>query len=495
MFRSFYTKLSLLFLVLMISLGLAIAVLSARSFADFADETEQKLNRSLASELAARLEPTLEDGIPDEVVEAELRDIRRVNPRVEVYLLDPEGALMARYLLDGDTEVVRGTVDLGPVRRFIAGNDPPILGDDPTHAERAKPFSAATIRIMGKPNCFVYVILSGSDYDSVAEMVRGSYILKATARGVGLSLLLAGIVGLGLFGLLTRRLRAITEVVSRFAQGHFDERTKDTSSDELGQLASSFNAMADTIASNVAELQRVDRQRRELVANVSHDLRSPLSSMQGYLETIVMKDETLTAEDRARYLQVVLRNTESLNMLVAELFELSMLDAEQVMFKPEPFSVSELAHDVVQQFAPEAERSGVRLITDHGGALNLVFADIALVERVLSNLIDNAIRFTPDGGIVRVESRGVNGEVVVEVADTGAGIPAEDLPHVFDRFYKVDKSRTRSRGGAGLGLAIANKIVGLHGGRLKVESAEGKGTTFGFSLRAWRDGDTSPETA
>ncbi len=488
MFRSFYTKLSLLFLVLMISLGLAIAVLSARSFAGFADETEQKLNRSLAAELSARLEPMLEDGIPDEVVEAELREIRRVNPRVEVYLLDPDGELIARYLLDGDTEVVRGTVDLGPVKRFIEGADPPILGDDPTHAERSKPFSAATIRIMGKPNCFVYVILSGSEYDSVADMVRGSYILKATARAVGLSLLLAGVVGLVLFGLLTRRLRAITEVVSRFAQGHFGERSTDTSTDELGQLASSFNQMADTIASGVAELQRVDRQRRELVANVSHDLRSPLSSVQGYLETIVMKDETLTAEERARYLQVVLRNTESLNILVDELFELSMLDAEQVTLKPEPFSMSELAHDVVQQFGPEAERSGVRLQADHAGELNLVYADIALVERVLSNLIDNAIRFTPDGGTVRVESHGVNGEVVVEVADTGAGIPAEDLPHVFERFYKVDKSRSRSRGGAGLGLAIASKIVGLHGRSLTVESVEGEGTKFRFSLEAWRDG-------
>ncbi|MDX1429125.1 MAG: ATP-binding protein, partial [Rhodothermales bacterium] len=297
-------------------------------------------------------------------------------------------------------------------------------------------------------------------------------------------LVVTGLVGLLLFGFLTRRLRAVTSTVSRFAQGDYDERVQDNASDELGQLAASFNKMADTIVAHIEEMQRVDRQRRELVANVSHDLRSPLSSMQGYLETIGMKEAELSRGQIREYLNVVSRNAQSLSSLVSELFELSKLDADQVTLTKESFSSSELVQDLVLKFKPDADGKGVGLRAEFGEDLHLVHADIALVERAIGNLIDNAIRFTPEGGNVLVRTERIGDEIGISVSDSGPGIPADEVENIFERFYRVEKSRSRDSGGAGLGLAITRRIIQLHGRDVHVDSEVGLGTTFSFRLDA-----------
>ena len=481
MLSSFYTKLSLIFLVLIVALGAAVALVTVRSFDRFADETEQKLNTPLATSLSERLEPLLEDGIPDEAVEAELSRIRTVNPRIDVYLLDSAGVVLAQYLMPDRQPIEDAAVDMDPLHSFLSGVVPPILGTDPAAPGRPKPFSAAPVTIMGKPG-YVYVILAGAQFDSVVGMVRGSYILTAAARALGISLVVTGLVGVLLFGLVTRRLRAVTSSVSRFADGRYEERVDDDSSDELGQLSASFNQMAETIVAHLKALERLDGQRRELVANVSHDLRSPLSSIKGYLETIAMKRNRLTPEEIHTYLEGVSRNAESLSRLVDELFELSKLDAEQVPLRLEQFSASELVQDLVLKFGATAQARGVSIRADLDSELHLVVADISLIERALSNILGNAIAFTSDGGTVTVSTAAVDHDVEISITDTGPGIPEEEHENIFERFYRVDKSRSRNSGGAGLGLAIAQRIVELHGQAIRVRSRVGEGSTFSFRL-------------
>jgi signal transduction histidine kinase len=242
--------------------------------------------------------------------------------------------------------------------------------------------------------------------------------------------------------------------------------------------------MAAAIESGVEKLRLAEQQRTELIANISHDLRSPLTSIRGYLESVLVKDAELTSEQRRELLGISLRNVASFQDLVGELFELARLETRQVEPKREPIQAAELAQDVVLKLRPQAERSGVELAVDGAWELPAVEADIGMIERVLTNLIENALRFTPSGGRVRVGlARRADG-IRVTVADTGTGIAAQDLPHVFERFYRADKSRGRSGGGAGLGLAIARQIVELHGGALGVESPPGQGATFFFDLPA-----------
>ena len=490
MLNSFYAKLSALFLVLIVGLGVVLATFGVRAARQYASEVEQKLNRTLAEEMVPRFEPHLRDSIDTEAIEATIQDMTGINRRIEIYLLERDGALKASFAVP-DAQIEQRRIDLAPVRRFMKGGDLPVLGDDPMAAGTEKPFSAAHIEIMGRTGCYLYVILGSEQYASVANMVGESYILQTALWGLGLVILVTAGVGLLLFRRLTQRLRAMQDVVADFEAGAFGRRVDVTSNDEIGRLGTCFNRMADNLQETMEELRQADRMRRELVANVSHDLRSPIASIQGYLETVHMKDGDLPPQERQRYVKTALRNTKRLNTLVNELFELSKLETKQVEPTIEAFPIAELVQDVVMQYEPRAEEQAVNLRPDLPERHVRVEADIGLVERALSNLIDNAIHYTPEGGQVRVRLDNEQGEVCVAVADTGPGIPEDDLPHIFERFYRVDKSRDRDRGGAGLGLAIAKTILELHGRTLEVESTVGEGTVFRFRLPV-EAGDRSP---
>jgi two-component system OmpR family sensor kinase len=218
--------------------------------------------------------------------------------------------------------------------------------------------------------------------------------------------------------------------------------------------------------------------RRELIASISHDLRTPLASLRGYLETLMLKEKTLSAQERRMYLETAFRQGDYMSHLIEELFELAKLEEVGTDISPEPMQLSELVQDVILKFKLLAEKSEIRLQGQIMPDAPLVYGDIALIERMLGNLLDNAIRHTSRNGTITV-SVGVDVERArLEVIDTGSGIRDPDLPYIFDRFYRADKSRDPASGGAGLGLAIVRRIVDLHGGRITVSSTVGVGTKF-----------------
>jgi two-component system OmpR family sensor kinase len=283
------------------------------------------------------------------------------------------------------------------------------------------------------------------------------------------------LAGLLLFAVLTRRLRRLTRAVEDFQLAGFSGALPpgSNSGDEIDRLTSSINAMAERIAKQVQRLQDIDTQRRELVANVSHDLRTPLASLQGYLETLRLKSDELGREEQLHYLEVAHRHCLHLGRLVEELFDLARLDANEVQPVLEPFSLPELVQDLVHKFELRAAQREVSLQASYDADLPFVMGDIALIERVMDNLIENALRHTPVGGTVTVAVQHVGATLAVQVIDTGSGIAAEDLPYIFERFYQSDKMRTR--GGAGLGLAIARRIVELHGRNISAASSDAHG--------------------
>ena len=201
-----------------------------------------------------------------------------------------------------------------------------------------------------------------------------------------------------------------------------------------------------------------------------------------YTETILLRQHLLTPAERQQYLDTILKNTRSLKRLIFELFELSKLEASHTVPQPEPFSLTELVHDVVQQLAPVARARAVVLRVAPAPTVPFACADVGLLERVLQNLLDNALRHTPAGGQVCVDVAPANGRLALHVRDTGPGIAPPDLPHIFNRFYRTDQVRRKSQGGLGLGLAIARRIVELHGGELTASSPPGQGACFTFSV-------------
>ena len=481
---SFYGRISAVFLTLVLLLVLVQILVSSNASLRFVNESEQKLNRHLARDIASEFEPFVQDSINYGEIEHAIHYLMVINPRIEIYLLDQDGAILTFFAVPKE-KVRAESLAMGPIREYLGDDsDMPILGDDPRNPGKRKPFSVAPIEIGRGESGYLYVILGSEQYDSVADMIRGSFIMRMGLLNLLAAFVCTGIAGLVLFAILTRRLQRMTRAVTRFAQGNYSSRVEMASDDEIGQLAGAFDQMADTIVANMEELQKTDDLRRELVANVSHDLRSPLASIQGYLETILIKEETLSPEERQKYLEIIFNNTTMLSKLVGELFELSKLEAKQITPVPEPFSMAELAQDVVMKFQPMAEASRIRIEAVLPKGLPLVHADLALVERALSNLIDNAIRYTEAGGVVKVELEKQGETVGVIVSDTGEGIPAEDLPRIFEKFYHVDKSRTRKHSGAGLGLAIAEKILEIHDSQIQVRSIVNEGTTFSFALGA-----------
>jgi signal transduction histidine kinase len=229
----------------------------------------------------------------------------------------------------------------------------------------------------------------------------------------------------------------------------------------------------------VERLERSDRQRRNLTADVAHELRTPLHIIQGNLEGVLDG----VYEPTADHVEVTLEETRQLSRLVEDLRTLSLAEAGQLPLVKEPVDVTELLADVRTSFSGQAEAAGLDLQVEVGGDLPTITGDVGRLDQVLGNLVANAVRHTPEGGCITLRAEAKKGFVRIIVRDTGEGIPAEDLPYIFDRFWKGDKSRTRAGGaGSGLGLAIARQLVQAHEGTIRVESKVGRGTTFVIDL-------------
>jgi len=481
-------KLSAAMLVIVVLLGGAFYQIDRYSVRMYYEELSQRLNSSLAM-YVVNAEPLISDGVVNRGALSELANRAMViNPTAEIYLLAPDGEIIGHAV--PPEEVVVDRIDVGPIRDLLSESRPlPIKGINPRNPDARKVFSAFPVADPGSADShagYLYVVLGGSQYEAAAEQVSGSDKQRMVASGILLLVLAAFFAGTLLFSFLTRRLRQLTADVSEFTERQFEADRPVAAAaqprDEIDQLRNACHYMATTIQQQLSSLQESDRLRRELVTNISHDLRTPLATMQGYIETLIIKDEALDPQTRKQYLEVARKHAAHLGNLIQDLFELAMLDSSRVTPVFEEFLITELIHDVVQEFALQAEEANVSFQVDPPDAAISVYADISLIQRVLENLVGNALKYTPEGGKVSISVRPASAGVGVSVADTGSGISEEALPHIFDRFYKADQKDARDDGSMGLGLAIAKRILELHESEISVSSEERRGTRFHFDL-------------
>ncbi|MBX3010320.1 MAG: HAMP domain-containing protein [Caldilineaceae bacterium] len=292
---------------------------------------------------------------------------------------------------------------------------------------------------------------------------------------------IAVVIGYFLSAALTDKINALRAAARAIANGELDTRVRIPGQDEVSELAESFNNMAVQLESAAAKQREVETLRRELVAWVGHDLRTPLTSVRAIVEALAdgMVDDPATA---ARYLRTAKRDIYALSLLIDNLFEMAQIDAGGLQLERQPNSLNDLVSDTLESFRTLADEKAVTLQGHVTPDVDPVEMDARLIGRVLANLISNALRHSQRGGSVQVYARSVAGGVEVSVRDTGEGIRPEDLPHIFDQFYRGEKSRSRATGGAGLGLAIARSFIEAHGGTIRAESKVGSGTRFIFFL-------------
>lgn len=297
----------------------------------------------------------------------------------------------------------------------------------------------------------------------------------AWSRGALWSLVVGASAAGGLSYMVSKRivqpLIQMEEITQKFAGGHLEERVPSNDIPELNQLATSFNRMA-------ADLEGVEQRRRELVSDLSHELRTPLTIVQGYLEGL----SDGTVEPTPDIYQLLSRETERMRRLVNDLQELSKMEAGYLPIDAQPMDLYPLLDSVVQRFSDQLlVQDDLKILLDYAPSVPWVRADAGRVEQIVVNLMSNALRYTPSGSIT-IRAWRQQERVWVAVADTGRGIASEDLPHVFERFWRADRSRDRHSGGTGIGLAICQRLVELQGGTIQVQSQLGEGTTFQFSL-------------
>lgn len=483
-------RLSVVFAVLLLVCSGTSAWMQVRANRMHEAEVIQGLSRGLAEHIAANTQLMDANGMKPDAVRRLFGQLMVVNPSVEVYLLDAQGRITGHAAPEGHLR--RMDVDLAPIHRLLDGEALPIYGDDPRNADVRKVFSAAPLRVDGREVGYVYVVLLGEAHDRFAARGATSAALNTALWSIGLVAALCLLAGLAAFALITRPLRRLTDTVRDFDIDAAPVALPVVSVDELASrqarpndeivvLERAFRQMVERLGTQWRTLTRQDQERRELIANISHDLRTPLSSLHGYLETLSLKDATLTADERRRYLGIALDQSRKVGALAQSLFELARLEHGFVQPEAEPFSVTDLIQDVFQKFELSAESRGVALRAELAPQIPAARADLGLIERVFTNLLDNALRYTPAGGEITVTVAPVGADIEVLVSDTGPGIPQSAREGLFERPFTVGGARREG----GLGLRIVHRILQLHDRRITlvdIAGNGGQGATFRFTL-------------
>lgn len=485
--RTLYAKLSVALFLLLLVLGTVTVIVTVHTSRMYMLEVQQRLHRDLAAKVIEE-QPSLRNAAArGQALDETFEKLMVINPEIEIYLLDDTGRILAYSAPPG--RVQRDTVDLGPVRTMLAGSSPlPILGTDPRNPQNDDIFSVAAVD--GPGMGYLYIVLASEQLDSVASTVAASYILRTGLFMVAGSLLLTLIGGLALLRGLTGRLRGLMDQIDDFegrAPGNEHVAAANHShslsaGDEIDAMERSFSRMSARIARQLEQLEKQDKERRDLITNLSHDVRTPLTHLQGYLETMLLKGEGLSVEERREYLEIAVQRSEQLGRLVADLLELAKLDNPEQLSVEEDFSMSELVQDVAQRFRLTARERGIELGLHIDGSSTRVRGNLGAVERALENLIENAFCYSERGARVDVRVARCGDAVEVEVCDTGPGVPAHELEHIFDRFYRCSSRDSSAEPGSGLGLSIAHRVLELHGVDLACDSRVGEGTTFHFAF-------------
>jgi two-component system, OmpR family, sensor kinase len=486
-YQSLYFKLSSGLVVIMITVGLCYTLFAGYMVQKFNQTGYQKINQDLAENLV-RDNKIVHDGrIDRSMMDKTFMHYMMINPSIEIYYLDLQGKIISCSAEPG--EVKRERVNLKPVYALLNNNNSTMLGDDPRAPDRQKPFSVAPIPDESNPEGYLYVMLQSEAFSNALNAQSEQATIYLGGIVLAGSLLIGLLIGLFLFYRIHRRLKKLQDSVSQFVASNFSGDRFSVSQlehtflrDEISDLEQHIALMAEHIQKQLAALKQQDKLRREMVANISHDLRTPLASIQGYLETLSIKYHKVSEADRKLYIDTAMKQAASLQKLIESLFELAKLDAQEHSLKMENFPLLDLVYDVVAKFHINAQKKNIRLEVISEPQNPVVYADLGLIERVLDNLINNAIYYSHEGGLISIKIDTSNDEhLIINVCDNGHGIAEDQKELVFERFHQAHTPE-RKDGHAGLGLCIVKKIIELHQQKVWVESQINKGSQFKFTL-------------
>lgn len=504
LFSSFYFKLSLALLALASILSFVLLQIWFYINSNYSHEVIQKLNENIAMYIT-NAHPLIEN---NQVNQSEFQTLANramiVNPSTEIYLLDAQGNIISQH---PDPENIKlKTIDITPFTNYLSPNKKlPIFAQNPRDPSMKNVFSVSPIIQNGETKAYLYAVLKGQIHNGILNATMDSHILKLSLATIIGSLLFFILAAVFSTYFLTKNLRTLSKKVTSFHFNQFssfkdfkleskkisDKLTlyqtqlthkKPTDLNELEKLELSIYSMVQHIQEQLKKIESVDDTRRELIANISHDLRTPLAAMQGYIETLLIKNDSLNAQERLNFLNIVFKQGNKLSSLIEQLFELSKLESDRVELNLEKFSLTELIHDSIQENSWKAQEKNIQIHFFEQQDPLTITADIALIQRVLQNLLDNAIKHSPENNVIDIGCEKTESLMRFYIQDRGEGISSQDLPYIFERFYQSKDNTHSSKIGSGLGLAIVKRILDLHQYKVSVASQLQQGTRFVIDL-------------
>lgn len=466
--RSLYTKLVAMIIVLILSLMTVVGAFLMRGVRNFYLSGFYRQMQSVFSnaELVGDLRSAADgDGAPDRMAEI----LRAYSGELGI-----DSGSRNYYVLDGST----GSVLAGSEKSARVAVTPNIVtaisGGEGYASDSTADYMDVALPIKGQSAAYIVYVVDSKDSVRSLNSQLFQIILEALVVGLVISVAL----GLLLAKTMITPIQKLTRASEKVAAGDFSAKVENPARDEIGTLTRTFNNMAGQLESNIDTLKKSEKMRRDFVANVSHELRTPITSIRSYAETLQESQGTLDAETEKHFLDVIVTESDRMTNIVQDLLTLSKFDAGSIGFDFQKFSFEKSVRDVYSAQLLEAQKRRHEFSLEFKTPISDIRGDRSRIEQVLINMVSNAIKYTHDGGRIRMTAGQNGAEVWCTVRDNGIGIPKEDLDHIFERFYRVDKARSRESGGTGLGLSIAYEIVERHNGRFEVQSQQGRGTTM-----------------
>jgi len=486
--HTLYFKLATGLGIVLLIVGLSYTLFANYMLQQINQSSQQLINQDLAKNLVDDKKIVHEGKIDKKAMKETFMQYMTINPSIEIYYIDLKGNILAYSAEPG--KVKRNTVNLIPIQQRIREPDKlNILGDDPRSHETKKSFSVTPIPTINNPQGYLYVVLQGEEITNALNTQSQNAIIYLGGFVLGGSLIIGLLMGLYLFYRINKRIKQLQNNVADFVDSDFSADYTPgflvadlIISDEISELEKHISRMTLHIQKQWSALKQQDNLRREMVANISHDLRTPLASIQGYLETLSMKFTSLSDDERLKYLSITSKQAKGLQKLIDGLFELAKLDAREHQPEMESFPIMDLAYDVTAKFEIKARKKNIFLDIKSETRNPVVFADLGLIERVLDNLINNAIYYSRENSKITIDiSAPKEKSLTIKVIDNGQGIPLDQQSLVFERFHQAHTPE-RTDGHAGLGLCIVKKIIELHKQAIWVESKPEQGSQFNFTL-------------
>ncbi|MDQ6762322.1 MAG: HAMP domain-containing histidine kinase [Bacteroidota bacterium] len=478
---SIFRRITILIFALITVLCVLFILITYLATTHFYQASTQLLNKDVAGHIAKFSSPFDKNGINKRKADSVFQNAMVLSPSAEVYFLDTSGNVIAFHAPKDSIRL--WNLSLNNIKEYIqSAGKKYIKGPDPKDPDNPKIFSASEVNYNSHKLGYIYVILGSNEYRNVSQMLFSSHVSSLAIEAFCIIILISIIISFVYLNSIQRSFKRMVGVLKKFEEGDFKARFKIKEQHELAPVTQAFNKMADLLVYNVDRLTGLENTRKDFIAHISHDLRTPLSIARGYTETLLIKmqDGSLTSEELDSYIQMILNKIFNVEHLVTMLFELSKIESSDFKLKAEPFVLSEIVQETVNTFQLPAKEKSIDLKCTQCQYHVWINADVSMMERVIQNLMENAVKNTPVDGVIKVGLSVEDNSLAFHIENTGEPLSQELITWINSP--TVDDERTTKPSRSGLGLVIVKKILYLHGSQLRVNVTDNATNIFSFSL-------------